>query len=254
MINKKINTIKLGAFITAGLLFLIVMLYMIGRDQNLFNANITLRARFSNANGLVPGNNVRYAGIQVGTVKKVKLINDTVIEVVMLIDQKYKPNIHRNSLAAIRTEGFIGNKIVNIMPGNGNAAEVEDVTQEAFIKVDVKLDGIRATSEKDVSGLTLGSLVIRTDLTEDTPGRWSGPSRFALDQLEATDDSGQTVAKIGNITLDATISDVLLANVATLNREPSPAAAGAPGAAGRATPLRAALAAAQRSVRVLTTT
>ena len=126
MINKKINTIKLGAFITAGLLFLIVMLYMIGRDQNLFNANITLRARFSNANGLVPGNNVRYAGIQVGTVKKVKLINDTVIEVVMLIDQKYKPNIHRNSLAAIRTEGFIGNKIVNIMPGNGNAAEVED--------------------------------------------------------------------------------------------------------------------------------
>jgi phospholipid/cholesterol/gamma-HCH transport system substrate-binding protein len=99
---------------------------MIGRDQNLFNANITLRARFSNAVGLVPGNNIRYAGIQVGTVKKVKLLNDTIVEVMMLVDKKYKPHIHKNALVNIGTEGLIGNKIVNIIPGKGIAPEVDD--------------------------------------------------------------------------------------------------------------------------------
>jgi phospholipid/cholesterol/gamma-HCH transport system substrate-binding protein len=126
MEKKKINNVKLGIFVTAGVLFLIVMLYMIGRDQNLFNANITLRARFSNAVGLVPGNNIRYAGIQVGTVKKVKLLNDTIVEVMMLVDKKYKPHIHKNALVNIGTEGLIGNKIVNIIPGKGIAPEVDD--------------------------------------------------------------------------------------------------------------------------------
>lgn len=120
------NNIKLGIFVTAGMFFLIVMLYMIGRDQNLFNANITLRARFSNAAGLLPGNNIRYAGIQVGTVKKVKLMNDTIVEVVMLVDKKYKSHIHKNAIVSIGTEGLIGNKIVNILAGKGPSAEVDD--------------------------------------------------------------------------------------------------------------------------------
>lgn len=126
MEKRKLNNAKLGIFVTAGVLFLIIMLYMIGRDQNLFNANITLLARFNNASGLVPGNNIRYAGIQVGTVKKVKLLNDTIVEVVMLVDKKYKTHIHRNALVTIGTEGLIGNKIVNILPGKGNGPEVED--------------------------------------------------------------------------------------------------------------------------------
>lgn len=126
MTNQKINNVKLGLFVSAGLLFLIIMLYMIGRDQNLFSRNLTLRARFANAAGLVAGNNVRYAGIQVGTVKKVKLVNDTTIEVVMLIEQKYQENIHKDALASIGTEGLIGNRIVSILPGKSGGPTVSD--------------------------------------------------------------------------------------------------------------------------------
>jgi phospholipid/cholesterol/gamma-HCH transport system substrate-binding protein len=126
MKTTRINTVKLGVFVTSGLVFLILMLYMIGRDQNLFSSNITIRARFGSAGGLVVGNNVRYAGIQVGTVKKVKLINDSIIEVVMLINKKYQPNIHKNAVASITTEGLIGNRIVNITPGSASAPEVEE--------------------------------------------------------------------------------------------------------------------------------
>lgn len=126
MKTTRINTVKLGIFVTSGLVFLILMLYMIGRDQNLFSSNISIRARFASAGGLVVGNNVRYAGIQVGTVKKVKLINDSTIEVIMLINKKYQSNIHKNAVASITTEGLIGNRIVNITPGSAAAPEVEE--------------------------------------------------------------------------------------------------------------------------------
>lgn len=119
MADKRINNLKLGIFTIAGLLFLVVTLYMIGRDQNLFGSNIIIKAQFRNAQGVVPGNNVRYSGIQVGTVSTVKLINDTLIEIDMLIDEKAGSKILNDALAAIGTEGLIGNKIINLFPGEG---------------------------------------------------------------------------------------------------------------------------------------
>jgi phospholipid/cholesterol/gamma-HCH transport system substrate-binding protein len=126
MANKKINNVKLGLFVTAGLLFMIVMLYMIGKDQNLFGRNIKLKAHFTNAQGLVKGNNVKYSGIQVGTVNSVRLINDTTVEVVMLIDEDIQSKIYKNAVASISTEGFIGNKIVNVFPGTGTSEPLSD--------------------------------------------------------------------------------------------------------------------------------
>lgn len=119
MADKRINSLKLGLFTLAGLLFLVISLYMIGRDQNLFRSNITIKAHFRNAQGIVPGNNIRYAGIQVGTVSAVNLINDTLIEINMLIDEKTSANIRNNATASIGTEGLIGNKVINLYPGEG---------------------------------------------------------------------------------------------------------------------------------------
>jgi len=66
--SKKVNDkLKLGLFVIAGGVFLIILLYMIGRKENLFGNTFLLRARFTHVQGLLPGNNVRFAGIQVGT-------------------------------------------------------------------------------------------------------------------------------------------------------------------------------------------
>lgn len=126
MATKTVNNIKLGVFVTAGLLLLILGLYIIGKNSNLFGRNFQLKARFENVAGLTAGNNVRYAGIQVGTVKKVKILSDTLIEVTMLIEDKMKPFIHKNDLASISTDGLMGNKLINIVPARDNAALVED--------------------------------------------------------------------------------------------------------------------------------
>ena len=79
--KKSKDYIKLGVFVIAGLASLIILLYMIGKNRNLFDKTITVQTRFENVHGLMIGNNVRFAGIDVGTVKDIEIVNDSCIEV-----------------------------------------------------------------------------------------------------------------------------------------------------------------------------
>ena len=119
--KKSFSNFRLGAFVFAALAFLILLLYMIGKNRNLFGATFALKAHFKNVQGLTPGNNVRYAGIQVGTVKKITILDDGQIEVELLIENKMKQYIRKNASATIATDGLMGNKVLNIVPVRGNA-------------------------------------------------------------------------------------------------------------------------------------
>lgn len=122
MAKQTINNIKLGIFILAGLFLLILALYLIGRDSNLFSRNYILKARFEHVQGLTPGNNIRYAGIQVGTVKKVALLNDSTIEVTMLIEEEMQNYIRVHDVVSISTDGLMGNKLLQITASKDGSA------------------------------------------------------------------------------------------------------------------------------------
>jgi phospholipid/cholesterol/gamma-HCH transport system substrate-binding protein len=119
------NNFKLGLLVLAGLSLLILALYSIGKNQHLFGANFELKVRFTNASGLMTGNNIRFSGIQVGTVRHIEILNDTTIEVTMLIDKKVEHFIHINAVASIGTEGLMGNKVINITPSRTAAPLAE---------------------------------------------------------------------------------------------------------------------------------
>lgn len=114
MKTKTTDNVKLGLFVLAGLVFLIVTLYLIGRNRNLFGNTFTIKASMSTVNGLTTGSNVRFKGIDVGTVKGIQMSGDSAILVVMIIDEKVKQHIKQNSIASIGTDGLMGNKIINI--------------------------------------------------------------------------------------------------------------------------------------------
>jgi len=156
MAKKTINNVKLGIFAIAGLLIMIFSLYMIGKDTNMFGSNYTLKVRFDNVHGLTSGNNVRYSGIQVGTVKKVKILNDTLIEVSMLIDTKMKNYIHKNDIVSMSTDGLMGNRILNIAPAKDGAPLAEDgdlLETKKITSTDDMLETLDKTNRniKDVS-------------------------------------------------------------------------------------------------------
>jgi phospholipid/cholesterol/gamma-HCH transport system substrate-binding protein len=121
MKKQLINNTKLGLFVLTGLLFLMILLYMIGRNRSLFGSNYLLKTRFENVQGLIPGNNVRYAGIQAGTVKKLQILNDTTVEVTMIVETKMEDIIRKDAITSIGTDGLVGNKVLNIVPGELNA-------------------------------------------------------------------------------------------------------------------------------------
>jgi phospholipid/cholesterol/gamma-HCH transport system substrate-binding protein len=135
MANRKIDNAKLGVFVLLGLLMLILGLYRVSKTS-FFTKNFLLKAHFRNVSGLLIGNNIRYVGVQVGTIKSINLLNDSLIEVNMQIDEKMRCFIHKQDFVSIGTDGLVGNKLLNISAGKDrtNLVATDDIlaTKEAL--------------------------------------------------------------------------------------------------------------------------
>jgi len=154
--------ISLGFFVIIGLLIFILAVYFIGDKQKMFGKTNHLEAIFNNVNGLQLGNNVRYSGISVGTVRGITMINDTVIRVDMNIDKSIFPYIKKDAIAIIGSDGLVGNMIINIIPGKGDAQAVKpgDVIQtQNRVRTDDLLNTLSVTN-KNASNLTANLLTI----------------------------------------------------------------------------------------------
>lgn len=116
MRNRNPQNLKLGIFTLVGLLIFIAAVYFIGNRQNMFGNNSTISSVFKNVNGLQKGNNVRYAGVNIGTVKDITILNDTSIAVSMLVDEEAMKLIKTNATAAISSDGLVGSMVINIIP------------------------------------------------------------------------------------------------------------------------------------------
>ena len=126
MEKKTGNIIKLGVFVTLGILFFIVGIYFIGQKQRLFSNVFTVSGVFKNVSGLLVGNNVRFSGINVGTVESIDIINDTSVRVDMIIDESKHRFIKKDAKAIIGSEGLMGNKTINITHGTADQKEISD--------------------------------------------------------------------------------------------------------------------------------
>ena len=126
MKNTNSQKIRLGLFVIIGTLLFVLGIYLIGQKQNLFKKNFMISAEFQNVNGLQKGNNVRYSGINIGTVKAIEMVNDSIVKVNMSIEEKIVKHIKKNAVATIGSDGLVGNMIINILPRDGMAETIEN--------------------------------------------------------------------------------------------------------------------------------
>lgn len=126
MKEKSINRAKLGAFVLMATTFLVLGLYYIGSQRNIFHTTINVSADFNNVGGLTPGNNVRFNGINVGTVSNVYPVSDTAIKVEFTIDEALTKYITQDAITSIGTDGLLGNKLINIAPGQNGSRQVRE--------------------------------------------------------------------------------------------------------------------------------
>ena len=118
--------VRLGAFVLVATIFFLLGLYYIGSKKNIFHSSIRVSAQFNNVGGLVKGNNVRFNGINVGTVLKVYAISDTTIQVDFTVNESITEFIHKNAIVSIGTDGLLGNKLLNIAPSEKGAEPIEE--------------------------------------------------------------------------------------------------------------------------------
>ena len=122
---------KLGMFVLLGILLFIITIYFVGKQQNLFGNTIHLKSKFKTVSGLKVGNNVRFSGINVGTISEIEILNDSTVLVVLLIEEDVQQYIKKDAMASIGSDGLMGDKVMTISPGTGSNEMVQD---HAFIQ------------------------------------------------------------------------------------------------------------------------
>ncbi len=219
------ENIRLALFVILGTLSLVIGAYLIGDRQNLFGETFDLHAIFKNVNGLQTGNNVRYSGINVGTVRRIEMENDTTILVIMKMDGSMLDHIKQNAIATIGSDGLVGSMIVSIVPGEGSAALIRDGEQiKTYSRIEAKdmLSTLNVTNEnaalltKELLKTTasmnegtgvLGKLLNDTIMAKDL-SRTVGNLRRASSQ--ASDILNKLNTEVQKVDLEQSIAGILL--------------------------------------------
>ncbi len=119
-------TWKLGMFVTIGLLLFVMAIYFIGKQKNLFGSTFHISSQFKTVSGLEVGNNVRFSGINVGTVEQIQLKNDSTVIVVLVMKEDVRKFIKTDATASIGSDGLMGDKVLTITPGAKSQKMIED--------------------------------------------------------------------------------------------------------------------------------
>ena len=207
--KQKLN---LGIFVVISTTLLILALYLIGNRQHLFEQNMILKAQFANVNGLQIGNNVRFSGIDAGTVSKILMISDSTILVEMRMKVETASFINKNAIASIGSDGLVGNMIVNINPIKGSAPLVKsgDTLQTSSkIATDDMLSTLSVTNQ-NAALLTADLLKITTQILDG-----EGTLAMLLNDPQTAQDLRESVAQIKNTSILASQS---LSNIQEFSR------------------------------------
>lgn len=116
--------LRLGLFVAGGFILFAVTIFLIGRQKNLFNPVFTLVTTFHNVSGLQVGNNIRFSGINIGTVENIRIINDTTVQVDMILQRSVQQFIRTDCMVLIGSDGIIGDRVLVITQSTTASPEV----------------------------------------------------------------------------------------------------------------------------------
>ena len=112
---------KVGLLVLAALGLLVLGIFLIGEETNLFTRKNRYVIYFPTVGGLNTGNPVQLDGVEVGTVRAVVLPTDATssqIKVTVEVDRSYAERIREDSMARIKTLGLLGDKFVEVTTGS----------------------------------------------------------------------------------------------------------------------------------------
>jgi phospholipid/cholesterol/gamma-HCH transport system substrate-binding protein len=190
--------LKTGIFVTAGIGILIVIIFLIGSQKNLFTKTFSVHANFKNVAGLQIGNIVRFAGINVGTVDDIIILNDSIVQVSFRLQSSIKKYIKQDAIANIGSDGLMGDKIIQISSGTFQTALVKEnslIIGQDPINMDQVMGKLNAiATNAEIFTNNLAGIVKKVNGGEGSLGRLLNNDQLARN-LEGTVSSTEATVK-----------------------------------------------------------
>ncbi|MFV8323786.1 MlaD family protein [Flavobacterium sp. LS2R12] len=140
---------KLGMFVIIGLALFVTTIYFVGKQKNLFGSTFELNSKFNSVNGLEVGNNVRFSGINIGTVEEIEFLTDTSVVIKLVIKEEVRKYIKKDAIASISSDGLMGDKVLVISSGKNSKVIVEDNDNIAS-KQAIEMEDLMVSVKKSV--------------------------------------------------------------------------------------------------------
>ena len=124
MKRERSAQLKVGTFVLVSVAIFVYGVFTISGREELFEKEYTVKTYFDNTAGLLEGAYVRLSGVGVGSVSSIRFSDDPSlgkVQVVMDISKRALARISTDSHATIKTEGLLGAKFVEIVPGRGES-------------------------------------------------------------------------------------------------------------------------------------
>src|SRR5262245_13054266 len=119
--QTRVGTLVLAALVIAG-----VAIFLLGRQEHLWERKVGYELRFARTNGLQTGAPVSLAGVPIGSVERLRFASDTTkneIIVGIAVDADVASRIRTDTKATIRTLGLLGDKAIELVPGSDAGAD-----------------------------------------------------------------------------------------------------------------------------------
>lgn len=112
--NHRATEIIVGIFVVAGLLCMGYLAIKLGKLDAFGNSGYVLYADFASVAGLRRGDSVEIAGVGVGRVDSMALVDDRA-----RLTLRINPGVavQEDAIASVRARGLIGDKFISISPG-----------------------------------------------------------------------------------------------------------------------------------------
>lgn len=205
--------IRLGLFIAGGILLFFGAIFIIGKQKNLFDPVFALTTTFTNVSGLQVGNNVRFSGINVGTVDNIKIVNDSTAKVDMLIRKDVKQFIKSDCVVNIGSEGLIGDRILVITQGGSDAPlakEGQHLESVEPVETDAIMSSLSVTAlNAEIISGELAEIMQKVNSGNGTLGRLIADSTIA-ENLNQTMENLKSSTKGLDENMEAAKHNILL--------------------------------------------
>jgi len=151
--------VRVGVFLIIALALGATAIVLIGRTGNVFGERYQLVTLVRSAAGLVPGAEVQLAGQAVGQVDRVALIlpenrpeGGQAVALWLEVNVAVQAQIREDSRAQVRTQGLLGDRLIDIRPGSAESRILQDGdTLQAASSVD--FDALIAEGSEAVGDL-----------------------------------------------------------------------------------------------------